>query len=162
MKKISLTRGQFALVDDDDYVYISKYKWTYSNQGYAYRQKMINGKYKLFLMHRVILENSGKNIDNLITDHKNCNKLDNRKNNLRACTKSQNGANRGKQKDNTSGYKGVWFCKTDKRKKRWVAEIRNNCIRKVIGYILTPKEAAEAYNNEAKKIQGAFAKLNMV
>ena len=108
MKKIPLTRGKFALVDKEDYEWVSKQKWLFS-QGYACRSrhtKMINGHRQMWreFMHRVILCPP----DGYFTDHINSDKLDNRRSNLRICNKSQNSSNSFKtHKGRTSKYKAV-------------------------------------------------------
>jgi len=77
-------------------------------------------------LHRLIMNPPA----NIQIDHKNLNKLDNRRCNLRICTHSQNGMNRGKQKNNTTGFKGINEDKRRKRKK-YRARIgvdKKNCI----------------------------------
>ena len=101
MKKIKLTQGKFALVDDKDFEWLNQWKW-YFNSGYAVR-----GCSKRILMHRVI----NNTPDDLITDHINQNKLDNRKCNLRTGTKSLNNFNTKVRKDNSSGVKGIFWSK---------------------------------------------------
>lgn len=108
MQKIHLSpykEGIYALVDDDDFEYISKWKWKYS-LGYAVRSvyDSKNKKFKCLYMHRVV----NKTPDGMITDHINWNKLDNRKSNLRTTDKSVNSVNRALRSDNTSGAVGVY------------------------------------------------------
>ena len=100
MKKIKLTQGKVALVDDGDFEWLSQWKWTYKNGGYAYRS--IGSKGHIFL-HRAIM----KSPKNLEIDHINGNGLDNRRSNLRFATHKQNIRNQQKQKNRTSKYKGV-------------------------------------------------------
>ncbi len=101
MKLIPLSQGKYAKVDDEDFEYLSQWKW-YFNSGYAVR-----GCEKRILMHRIILETP----DNLLTDHINRDKLDNRRSNLRVATKSLNNFNTKIRKDNTSGVKGIYWSK---------------------------------------------------
>src|ERR1039457_4498915 len=99
MKEISLTRGKTALVDDEDFDRINAIKWTYQgNRGYAYNMSALGTK-KCVLMHRYIM--SPKKNEQI--DHINHDKLDNRKSNLRICSNTQNGQNKYKTKNNTSG-----------------------------------------------------------
>jgi len=150
MKKIELTQGKFALVDDDDYKELSKYKWCYSD-GYAVRTGPRPLQERI-IMHRVV----NRTPFGLITDHINHNRLDNRKDNLRTCDKSKNGMNRGKNKNNTSGYKGVHF---KKDKDKWCARITIG--RKIIflGYFDNPEKASNAYHNAAINIHKEFASI---
>lgn len=159
MKQIKLTRGMIALVDDEDFERLNEWKWYASKNGntfYAARtSKKINGKQSVIYMHRDIMETPV----GLDVDHINGNSIDNQKINLRNCTRSKNMMNVGKQKDNTSGYKGVsWFV----RDKKWVAMIRFGDKRKNLGYYDTPEEAAIAYNNAVIIYHGEFAKLNSI
>lgn len=89
-----------------------------------------------------------------LVDHKDCDQANNRAANLRSATKAQNGQNRGAQRSNTSGYKGVYFHKVWKR---WSAQIDNNRKRRTLGYFDTPEEAYEAYCAAAKALHGEFA-----
>ncbi len=160
MRTIALTQGQVALVDDEDYERLTTHKWQVfrhrSGKLYAARTRTMNGVKVGERMHRVI---TGAGIGTLV-DHINGNTLDNQKSNLRICTNSENMCNRGKQKDNTSGYKGVLFKK--KHKNPWFARIKKDKIIYPLGYFNTPKEAAIAYNNKAMELHGEFARLNEI
>ena len=112
MDKIKLTNGGFALVDSKNFDWLNQWKWYVSTSGYVIRRYK-----KTIRMHRLV----NKTPDLLFTDHINQNKLDNREKNLRTVTKSQNGFNRGKTSNNTSGFKGVYW---DKFTKKWRAEIK--------------------------------------
>lgn len=105
------------------------------------------------IMHRYIM----KAPKGVIVDHIDGNPLNNQRSNLRLCNKSQNGMNRGKQNDNTSGYKGVsWLVNN----KKWMAKIQVNTKQIYIGSFNLPEEAAIAYNEMAIKHHGEFAQLN--
>lgn len=139
MKKIPLTQGKFALVDDEDFDWLNKFRWYLSDSGYAKRDQHIKleiNKYskKTIWMHRIINNTKG----GLFTDHINQNKLDNRKENLRTVTKSQNGFNRGKQSNNTSGVKGVsWH----KKAKKWMVEIKHGDLKEYFGLFINLEDA---------------------
>ncbi|SRR5258705_5905378 len=112
MKKIQLTQGKFALVDDTDFEWLNQWKW-YLSHGYAVRHlpRMIQKNRKVTYMHRIINNTS----EGMETDHINQNKLDNRRENLRTVTKYQNSLNRSLNKNSTSGIKGVSWHKTNKK-----------------------------------------------
>ena len=153
-KSIPLTQGKFAIIDDDDYERISKHKWTFANAGYAYR-KSPRPNPKALLMHRVVIRaKTGQEVD-----HINGDRLDNRKENLRFCTSSQNKANMKLRKDNTSGYKGVSL---DKRDNVFQAYINVSGKRFSLGRHETAIEAAKVYNEAAKKYFGEYSRLNKV
>jgi hypothetical protein len=104
MKEIQLTQWKAALVDDDDFDELSKYKW-YAHKKwerfYAGRKMAIEWRNKTILMHNFIM----KTPKWMLTDHKDNNWLKNTRENLRICNASQNGMNRGKLKNNTSWFK---------------------------------------------------------
>jgi hypothetical protein len=158
MKRIKLTRGMFALVDDIDFDWLNKWKWYAqgNNQGkfYAARDDRRNGKRKLRLMHKEILGRSGMN---LTGDHKNRNPLDNRRQNLRPATKSQDRMNASLRSDNKSGFKGVSWSKAENR---WSADITHLGKHYFLGYFLCPKKAAKVYDTAAQEKFGEFAHTN--
>ena len=90
-------------------------------------------------------------------DHKNGIRDDNRWNNLRLATNSQNHANGKLYKNNTSGYKGVIW---SKEKKKWRADVRFYGETKFLGYYDNIKSAAEAYKKAAQKYFGNFMRIN--
>ena len=91
-------------------------------------------KFKDIYMHRLI----NKTSDGLFTDHINHNKLDNRRENLRTVTNSQNIMNSKLRIDNMSGHKGIWF---DKSRQKWTVEIMINQKRIHLGRYIELKEA---------------------
>lgn len=142
MKKIKLTQGKYALVDDEDYPILNQFKWHLSGGGYAVRSQHIKlgvnqYKNKHVRMHRLI----NKTPKDLQTDHINGNKLDNRRCNLRSVNASINGMNRGKTKKNTSGYKGVYW---DTWSSKWKAEIKVNYKKISLGRYSNIKQAVKA------------------
>ena len=109
-------------------------------------------------MHRVILEQMGFK-DFTKSDHINRDRLDNRRCNLRPATHSQSACNRGKPKNNTSGYHGVWW---EKRREKWFVRISVKKKPIFLGYFDDLKEAARVYNEAVLKYHGEFAVLNEV
>lgn len=157
MKEIELTKGMVALVDDEDYAMLMSHKWRSmkSKNGtlYAVRNVQVNGKWGSILMHRLVMDAPpGTEVD-----HINMNTLDNRKENLRVCSRSENSCNRPANANNTSGYKGVSW---DKRNKKWVAQIRRDKKIIHIGYYDDAEEAARAYDEKAKGLFREFAWTN--
>ena len=119
---------------------------TYPNGNRQRRRKTLQ-------LHRLLM-NPPKG---MVIDHINHNGLDNRRENLRICTRAENSRNRGKQKNNTSGYKGVcWY----KRDKKWRAQIKKDSKKIHIGYFDIIEDAARAYDAKAKELFGEFAHLN--
>ncbi len=153
MKEIKLTQNKVAIVDDKDFEFLNKWKWCCSH-GYAVKKsKMSDGSYNQTRMHRLI----ALPYDGEYTDHINQNKLDNRSENLRTCSKSNNSRNRGKQRNNTSGYKGVVYHGSSKK---WRAQIITDNKYRNLGHYVTKREAALAYNAAAIVLHGEFACLN--
>lgn len=159
MKHISLTQGQVAVVDDDDYDLVNQFKWyakwaKWTQSYYAARNVTLpDGKRTTQRMNTFLM--GGR------ADHVNGDTLDNRRDNLRVANHSQNGANRGKTRKNTSGYKGVYW---NKKSGKWKAQIgyRINGARKVkgLGYFDDLTEAAKAYDRAAVEMHGEFARIN--
>ena len=158
MKQIKLRQGNFALIDDEDYELIAKWKWWVDKDGYARRwTPQVKWKRTSILMHREIL-GLGKQ-DQLFIDHINRNKLDNRRLNLRIATKSQNAINKIKNKNNTSGFNGVVYHSAEKRIKRWRAQITINGKQKYLGRYLTKKEAFRARKEAELEYYGQFSRF---
>ena len=159
MKQIALNgkhgKGKFALVDDEDYEELMKYRWNVSSKGYATRGKVEDGVYKMIRMHRVIMKAGTV----LFVDHINHNRLDNQKNNLRFCTHQENSMNQKKRKNATSKYKGVHWRKDIKK---WRSRITINMKRICLGTFDSEIKAAKAYNAKAKELFGEFAHLNKI
>jgi len=142
-KEIQLTKGQVALVDDEDYEKLSTTKWRAVSYGYAIS---IDGE-KGLLMHRVIM-NAKKGE---IVDHKNHNTSDNRKENLRIVTHAQNMMNR-KRNSNCTLPKGV-----EKVLNRYRACISKDGKKIHLGTYSSISEAAKVYNKKAVELFGEFA-----
>ena len=156
MKEIQLTQGYIAQVDDEDFEYLSQFKWHACKNGkniYAERSYFKDGKSYHIFMHREIIK-AGKGIE---IDHAKGNGLNNQKSNLRECTHSQNLMNSSKYKNATSKFKGVYF---DKKAKKWIARLSIDGKNKYLGCSLSEIEAAKMYDMKAKEIYGDYARLN--
>jgi hypothetical protein len=151
MKEIHLTRGLVALVDDEDYEWINKFRW-YSTNGYATRREGNRDNRMSFLMHRDIL-GLIKN-DGILVDHINHDTLDNRKENLRKCGYRENSMNQKISSRNKVGHKGVYF---HAAKKKWMARVYINGKQTYLGYFLSVEAAHKAYCDAAVKHYGEFA-----
>ena len=161
MKKIPLTQGRFALVDDDDYESLMKYSWHAAKRRggeFCARSSIKDnktGKFRNVYMHRFIM----KSDRNEQIDHKNWNELDNRKANLRKATAAQNIIHRRKAKGKLYKYLGVWL---HKQSGLWHVYIGHCGKDLFIGCFKSAKDAAIAYNIAAQLFHGEFAVLNPV
>lgn len=153
-RRLPLTNshGKTAIIDKDDYPRVQFIKWYLLKAGYVqgYLPQPIG---KMVYLHRFIIQAK----DYQEYDHRNGNKLDCRKQNIRLCTRSQNQANRDLQSNNTTGYKGVYLHKPTGR---YQIKIRFQGKMQYFGYHTDPIEAAKIYNQEAIRLFGEFAKLN--
>ncbi len=153
-KEIKTSNGYIITVDDEDFSTSNSFRWIgkvdrKSGAVYASRTVRISAGRKTTsaYLHRVLMSaNRGE-----IVDHRNGNTLDNRRKNLRICTNSQNLMNRGKQKNNTTGFKGVskvpyGFRATLKigGKQVWSKNFK------------TAQDASNAYLAKAAEIHGGF------
>lgn len=155
-KYIPLSSGRLTVVDDDDYEWLSQTKWADDSRGYAIRSKVTDGGYKTTeKMHRLITSAE----DDEIVDHINGVPWDNRKENLRIVSTSENGKNKGLYPTNKTGYKGVAINRRSKSK-RFTAQITVNYRKIHLGCFDDVIEAAEAYNDAAVRYFGEFARLN--
>lgn len=142
---IQLTKGFSTLVDDDQYDYLSQWKWHYNSR---YAERTENGKH--VRMHRFILNAK----DGEIIDHINGNPLDNRRSNLRVVTTSQNGMNMRKH-TGKSIYKGV-----SKQGDFWRTQIWHNNKRAFSALTDNERWSAMIYDLNAPALFGKYARLN--
>lgn len=160
MKLISLTKGQFAIVDDCDFEMVSKFKWHLKiSTGLMYAARWIrrqDGSMSTQSIHRFLM---GVDDTKIQVDHVNHNGLDNRRENLRIASSSQNCKNQRIRSNNKSGYKGVYF---DKRSRKFVAQYGMDGRLIGLGRFSCPMEAARHYNRAAKENGEGFEFLNNV
>ena len=119
MKKILLSKCKFAIVSDENFEWLNRWKWT-ADKGYStfYAHRRDYKTREKIYMHRLILNaKSGE-----VVDHINRNGLDNRRENLRIVTPTQNNYNQKIRSDNKSGYRGIWW---SGERRKWIVEIWN-------------------------------------
>jgi hypothetical protein len=134
-----------AMIDLEYIDKIKDYKWHISDSGYAINNKVGS-------LHRFIMNPP----DNMVVDHINRNKLDNRECNLRICTHQQNDWNKSVISTNTSGFTGV--IKTQWN--TWQARIEVNGKRITIGSFKTIEEAIEARRQAEIDYFGSYSPNN--
>lgn len=140
--------GKFAIVDEEDYEWLSQWKWHLDKDGYAVRRQWqyateegensnTEKKYVSIRMHKEINQ-TPKGFD---TDHINWNKADNRRSNLRTATRAENIRNQGLRRSNSSGFTGVYW---DKNKQKWSAKSFKNGKEHYIGRFANKEDAIAA------------------
>jgi len=144
-----VNKKEICIIDVDDFDTIKKYNWSLDKNGYVVARTKDFGTTRITIHNLIIRKNNKSNH----IDHINCNKLDNRKINLRECTHSQNKMNRPKQSNNSSGIKGVYF---DKSRKKWGARIllRNNILKQK--RFNSKEEAIDARKKWEEELFGEF------
>jgi hypothetical protein len=156
-RKIRLTEGKFALVDQQDFYWLNNFDWVAKRAKksfYAVRFDNCAKGLKIISMHREIM-NPPKG---LVVDHRNNNGLDNRRPNLRVATYCQNNCNIGLNKTGcTSKYRGVHWAK---KERHWRANLRFEGKWIGLGHFDNEIDAARAYDEAARKYHGEFARLN--
>lgn len=165
MKEIPMTKGYVALIDDDDYGRVAELQWRAlvgraRTDGHcdvrAVRWDTRPGEKRMVLyLHRFIVDAP----DGMEVDHKNGDTLDNRRCNLRVCTRAENQHNQRAQSGKSSTFKGVVW---NKANGKWVAQIRFSGERRYLGSFCSELEAARAYDHAAVTLHGEFAKINLL
>jgi hypothetical protein len=150
MKTLHLTKGYVTQVDNDTYKWAKQLKWCASDSNGVYA---MHGGSPTILLHRLIMgAQPGQEVDHIDGDG-----LNNRKRNLRICTKAQNQRNQRPQKGGTSVYKGVYWHKDGKK---WRGQIKLNGKTIYLGSFDNELDAAKVYDLAALKYHGEFANLN--
>jgi hypothetical protein len=159
-RTIPLTRGYVTIVDDEDYEWLSQFKWCSdtprSGQPYAKRYGILGdpeaplrkGHVK---MHRDILGLGFE--DGNYADHISGDTLDNRRCNLRRVSKSQNAMNRAPRANSKTGVNGVSWCK---RERKYTAYIKIKEKQRSLGYFTTLEEAAAARREAEEELFGEY------
>ena len=157
MRRIQLTRGQIALVDNDDYAMVSAVKWYASrnrDRWYAANRAGPRKAHVTIYLHRLIMNApSGVEVDHIDGNSLNC-----QRSNLRLASRSQNACNTGIRANNKSGFKGVsWH----ERAGRWQVSIHDGDKIVYLGLFDSSLEGAKAYDAAAMKYHGEFARTNI-
>lgn len=157
MKLIPLSQGKFAMVDDADFEAVNAFKWyakaNRSSGWYAARNVgKPDGTRTTQKLHQFLMPGVS------MIDHKDGDKLNYRRDNLRPCTLSQNQWNARKRRG-TSKFKGVtWFSPT----RKWMARICFEGNPYSLGCFFSEIDAAKAYDAAARKFFGEFARPNFI
>lgn len=157
MMHILTASGDRIIVDDSDHLALSMMTWHISSNGYAMTKIRTHAGPKNTGIHRVIMGLSYG--DGLEVDHINGDKLDNRRLNLRVCTTSENGRNRGSTRLNRSGLKGIAY---DPERGKFMAKIQVAGKQKNLGRYSTAEEAHAAYKAAAEKLHGQYANTGLI
>jgi hypothetical protein len=151
--EIPLTQGQVAIIDASDYHLVNGRLWQ------AHWAPCIRSFYAescgRLKMHRVVL---GLSLRHELADHRNHDTLDNRRNNLRVVSSTENKRNGSKPRVGSSRFKGVSWCR---KCRRWRAQIRMSQSRRIaLGFFSKEEDAARAYDASARELFGQFALTN--
>lgn len=157
---ITLTKGYSTVIDAVD-ADLASLKWSVTvdkHTCYARRRNWLADNKSRINIHQIIFVRMlGRElVKGEIVDHIDRDGLNNRRENLRLATRSENGRNQKCRSDNTSGYKGVHW---HKGTRKWIAQIRLNGKAKHLGLFKTPEEAHVAYQEAAKELFGEFARF---
>lgn len=145
-KIIPLSKGKFAMVDNEDFDRVKDICWSINSKGYATSRNHNE-------LHKFLMQTP----EGLFTDHINGDRLDNRRSNLRICTNQENCWNSKINSNNTTGYKGVSLNNT---KTKFKSSISKNKIQYHLGFYNTAEEASIVYDLKALELFGEFAYLN--
>jgi hypothetical protein len=153
---VPLTQGYEAIIDAADVPLLDGFNWaSVVKRGsvYARRKDYTGNKHSTIYLHRVLMGDP----DGLQVDHYDSDGLNNRRDNLRIATASQNMHNRRISRNNTSGFKGVH---RNKVLGKWAASIMTNRKRKHLGFFTSPEEAHAAYCRASEKYHGEFGRTS--
>ena len=163
MKKIHLKGNEYAIVDDEDFPYLNRFKWTCNNKGteggklYAMMNKQRGNKCNGIAMHELVI-----NLENAdAISFKNGNTLDYRKENLIAVDKAlmMQRSTKRRMRNASSEYKGLTY---RKRKDLWEVRISKDKVIHFVGSFKSEVTAAQAYNEKARELYGELAYQNPV
>lgn len=133
------------MVDDCDFDYLNQWRWKLNEKGYACRNKTLADRYEIVYLHREVADRAGISLECGEVDHRDRNKLNCVRTNLRVVTHQQNCWNAVRQLGAT-GVRGVF-----KNGNRYTAQIRVDGRKVHLGMFTTPEEAGEAYTKAREK-----------
>ena len=151
---VPLTRGYYAIIDAEDAPLVEGVSWRAKpgNTGIIYAARDCrdgSGNWTVVRMHRVILGAK----DKTLVDHLDHDGLNNRRNNIRLCSHSENNQNARKRIKGSSKYKGIYWKERDKK---WYARIMLNGKRIFLGSYDTEDEAHKAYCKASRDLHKEF------
>lgn len=146
-KEIELSKGKYALVDDEDYNWLNQWSWWVEKKGYAVRKESWGGRRHRLYLHRELLRVG----PHQIIDHINGNRLDNRRVNLRIVSPTINSRNRLLSTRNKTGHNGIYWVQ---RVKMFEAYITVKRRRVYLGIFKDLEKAIEARKAGERKYWG--------
>lgn len=151
---VPLTKGLEAVIDAEDVHLFSPFNWFAIEQSHtSYAARHTPRPNRVFIrMHMVLTPVP----DGFQVDHIDGNGLNNRRSNLRVATVAENAHNRKKPANNSSGFKGVHWRKSECK---WVARIMVRGVRMNLGHFDDPKSAHDAYCEASKHLHGEFGRI---
>lgn len=160
MIRVPLSGGGEALLDDED-ADLAGFAWRKDGFAIGYAMRRLPRVYHddgrvtraNQYMHRVVAERAGVGLSHQI-DHVNRDRFDNRRNNLRSATPSQNRHNVDVRSDSRSGVKGVSW---DSERRMWTVSIRCNYKQRNLGRFRTLRQAADAYREASLALHGNYS-----
>lgn len=153
-------QNMFTEVDDEDFELLNQWKWRGKKDGNSFYVYCKSYKLKNKALHRIVIKaKKGE-----IVDHIDGNTLNNKKSNLRLCSKSQNSMNAKKRSSaKTSKYKCFYWNTERSVFKSFVCRMENRKQKKhYVGTFRNELDAAKAYNKKSKELFGEFARLNII
>jgi hypothetical protein len=164
MTRLYFSGRRYTLVSACDHDFLTRFKWFRDGKGYLITKSRIVPERRL---HRLVAARAAMSLAQQI-DHRNRNKNDNRRGNLRPASNGQNRANSKRNRNNSSGFKGVHLrtqvTRVSKRKQRsdyvgprWSAQINVDGRKLFLGDFMTPQEAHAAYTRAAREYFREFA-----
>ena len=158
MKLIYLTQNYKTTVDDEDYEWLDKYKWSVYILKGGHKYVLRRQQHTTILMHRNIMEHHNIIIDGYRCRHKDNDGLNNEKSNLLMTNSTIIGATQKMNSQNKSGYRGVWGIKNG----NWRTSIVVNEQTIHLGTYSNKEDAALTYNKASHEYFGEYGYQNII